>query len=393
MQQKSRPLPRLSLRPAPLPTALWILFILGFTAFLVWFNASLSYPIPPDAQLGNRYERAVVLSIQSDTLAPDPDFADLQIGKQSVEVEVLTGEHAGTHTLLNNYVTRGSNMPLQAGSEVVVSSYDGFITGLVVNYSREIPALILVLLFLAIVVIIGRSKGLKAIFSLAFTLICVIFLFIPLLLRGVSPILAASLVVVLSCGVTFLSLNGWSAKTLIAGAGCIVCTLSAGLTAWIFGAVAHISTFNTPEVENLIFIAQNTSLSLHDILFAGIIIATSGALMDTTMSIASALFELKELNPAMAAQQIIKSGMNIGRDVMGTMTNTLILAFTGSSINSLLIIFMYNMSFTQMINLDLLMVEITQGLAGTIAIALSIPITALLAARILNISEAKNVYA
>jgi uncharacterized membrane protein len=362
----------------------WALFILGFTAFLIWFNTSLSYPLPADAQMGNRYERAVVLSIQQDTLAPDPDFDSLQIGKQTVEVEVLTGEAAGTRALLNNFVTRGENRPLQVGSDVVVSSYDGFVTGLVVNYSREIPALILVLLFLAVVTIIGRSKGLKAIFSLAFTLICVVFLFIPLLLRGMNPIAAASIVVILSCAVTLLSLNGWGAKTLIAGAGCILCTLSAGLIAWVFGLVTHLSTFNTPEAESLIFIAQNTSLSLHDILFAGIIIATSGALMDTTISIASALFELKELNPTMSPRQIAKSGMNIGRDIMGTMTNTLILAFTGSSINSLLIIFMYNMPFTQMINLDMLIIEIAQGVSGTIAIALAIPITALLASRILS---------
>lgn len=371
-------------RPVTLSTLIWIILFLGFTAFLVWFNTSLRYPIPPDAQLGNRYEQAVVLAIQTDTLAPDPDFAELQIGKQTVEVELLTGEQTGKHTLINNFVTRGTNMPLQVGSEVVVSSYDGFVTGMMVNYSRGFPALILLLLFLVVVIIIGKSKGLKAIFSLAFTLVCVIFLFIPLLLRGVSPIIAALIVVILSCVVTFMSLNGWGAKTVIASVGCIVCTLGAGLIAWIFGLITHISTYSTPEVGELIFIAQNTSLSLHDILFAGIIIATSGALMDTTMSIASALAELKELNPNMTARQIVKSGMNIGRDVMGTMTNTLILAFTGSSINSLLMIFMYNMSFTQMINLDLLMVEITRGLTGTIAIALSIPITALLAARFLS---------
>jgi uncharacterized membrane protein len=179
--------------------------------------------------MGNRYERAAVLSIQQDTLASDPDFDSLQIGKQTVEVEVLTGKAAGTRALLNNFVTRGENRPLQVGSDVVVSSYDGFVTGLVVNYSREIPALILVLLFLAVVTIIGRSKGLEAIFSLAFTLICVVFLFIPLLLRGMNPIAAASVVVILSCAVTLLSLNGWGAKTLIAGAGRILCTLSADL--------------------------------------------------------------------------------------------------------------------------------------------------------------------
>ena len=137
----------------------------------------------------------------------------------------------------------------------------------------------------------------------------------------------------------------------------------------------------TPEAENLIFIAQNTALKLSNILFAGIIIASSGAVMDTTISIASSLSEMKSLNPAISATQLWKSGMNIGRDVMGTMTNTLILAFIGSGINSILIVFMYQMPYLRMINLDLLVVEILRGLSGSIAVVLSIPVTALLAAR------------
>jgi uncharacterized membrane protein len=362
---------------------LWSLFSIGFISFLLWFNHSLSYPVPADAQLGNRYEQAQVLAVRNSTLAPDPDFAELMIGTQTVEVEVQTGESAGTRTLLSNFVTRTDNRPLKVGDEIVVSSYDGFITGMTVNYSREKPALVLALAFLAVVALIGRSKGLKAIFALAFTLVCVVFLFIPLLLKGTNPIVAALIVVTLSCAVTLLALNGLSAKTLIAGVGCLLCTLSAGAVAYVFGWAAHLSTYATPEAENLIFIAQNTALRLHDIVFAAVIIATSGALMDMTMSISSALFELKELNPGLSARLIRRSGMNIGRDVMGTMTNTLILAFTGSSINSLLVIFMYNMSFRQVINMDLLMLEIMQGLSGAIAIALSIPITAVLAARVL----------
>jgi uncharacterized membrane protein len=102
------------------------------------------------------------------------------------------------------------------------------------------------------------------------------------------------------------------------------------------------------------------------------------------MSMASSLSELKELNPALPREQVLRSGMNIGRDIMGTMTNTLILAFTGSSINSLLVIFMYNMPYSRIINMDLLMVEIMKGLSGSIAIVLSIPVTAALAARILR---------
>jgi uncharacterized membrane protein len=299
-------------------------------------------------------------------------------------MELLTGPDKGTRVLLNNFVTRTDNKPASVGTKMIVNSYDGFQTGMISSYSREIPSYILGLIFFAAVALIGRRKGLKALFALAFTLVCVLFLFVPMLLRGVNPVVASSVVVVLSTAVTLLALNGLSPKTIIAGASCILCTFIAGGIALAFGAVTNFSTYNTPETENLIFIAQNTALGIHDVIFAGIIIATSGAMMDTTMSLASALQEMKELNPETPAEQIMKSGMNIGRDVMGTMTNTLILAFTGSGVNSLLVIFMYNMPYKRIINMDLLIAEIMKGMSGSTAIALSIPITALLASRMLK---------
>ncbi|MDR2156373.1 MAG: YibE/F family protein [Clostridiales Family XIII bacterium] len=369
---------------------MWVLFTIGFLAFLIWFNATLSYPLPGDAQVDNRYERAVVVKIVSDTLTEDPDFPDIRIGTQELEMEILTGPDKGKRVLLNNFVTRTDNKPAKVGTKMIAQSYDGFDTGMISSYSREVPVYVLGLIFFASVAIIGKRKGLKAIFALAFTLLCVLFLFVPLLLRGVNPVVAAGIVVILSAAVTLLALNGLSPKTMIAGISCILCTFAAGGIAFAFGAFTNLSTYNTPETEHLIFIAQNTALSIHDILFAGILIATSGAMMDTTMSLASALVELKALNPEMTVGQILRSGMNIGRDIMGTMTNTLILAFTGSGINSLLVIFLYNMPYKRIINMDLLMLEIMKGLSGSIAIVLSIPITAILAARILRSPSAAD---
>jgi uncharacterized membrane protein len=366
------------------PGLIWALFVIGFSAFLVWFNTTLSYPLPGDAQVGNEYEKAVVVKVVSDTLMPDPDFPQIRIGTQELEMEVLSGPDKGKRILMNNFVTRTDNKPAREGTKMIINSYDGFSTGMISSYSREIPAYILGLIFFVTVALIGRTKGLKALFALAFTLVCVLFLFVPMLLKGKNPIVASVVVVILSTAVTLLALNGLSPKTIIAGVSCILCTAVAGGIAFAFGAYTNFSTYNTPETENLIFVAQNTALSIHDIIFAGIVIATSGAMMDTTMSIASSLHEMKELNPGMSAEQIMKSGMNIGRDIMGTMTNTLILAFTGSGINSLLVIFMYNMPYKRIINMDMLIAEIMKGMSGSTAIALSIPITALLASRMLS---------
>jgi uncharacterized membrane protein len=367
---------------------LWTAFIAAFAVFLVFFNKTLSYPKPGDIQTGNRYEKARILRIISDTRLPDPEFTELEIGVQTMEAEILTGENRGRRIIVRNYISRLTNWPAREGMNMILSSYDGFISGAVVNYSRGPLLYGFFLLFFAAAAFFGRKKGLKAFLALAFTLVCVVFLFIPLLIRGAHPIPAAVFVVILSTLVTMLALNGWSAKTVIASTSCILCTLAAGVIAKLFGLAAHVSTYNTPEAENLIFIAQKTSLRLQDIIFAGIIIASSGAMMDTSMSITSALFEIKQLNPALSMNRLIKSGMNVGQDIIGTMTNTLILAFTGSSINNLLVIFMYRMPYFRTVNLDLLVIETLRGLSGSIAVVLSVPLTVLLGAKFL--SSGKN---
>ena len=360
---------------------IWGAFIASFLIFLVIFNRSLDYPSPADIQMGNKYERAVVTRVVSDTLAPDPEFQEIRIGVQELEFRILTGEDKGKLFLANNFVGRLDNKPAEVGTKMIVSSYDGFVSGMVVDYSREGVLYALGLAFFAALVFFGGMKGLKAFLSLSFTLMCVIFLFVPMLLRGAAPIAAAVAVVMLSTAVTMLALNGFSRKALIAAGGCVACTLLAGGVALAAGWFAHVSTYTTAEAENLIFIAQNTKLHLRDILFSGIIIASSGAVMDTSISIASSMHELRELDPSMPDGAFLRSGLNIGRDIMGTMANTLILAFTGGSINTILVIFMYQMPYLRIINISSLVVEILQGISGSIGLALSVPVTAALAVR------------
>jgi uncharacterized membrane protein len=358
----------------------WAAFLAGFAAVLFALNATLSYPKPADIQEGNDYQQAKVVQVISDSLAPDPQFPELLIGMQTLELELLSGPQAGQHVVMKNYVTRLANQPADVGTAMIISSYDEFQSGMIAGYDRLPVLALMTMLFLVMVLVISRAKGARSLFGLAFTLLCVLFMFIPLLLHGMNPVLAAVIVVVLSSFVSLAALNGASPKTFVAGMACTVCTLAAGGLALLFGMLLHASSYTTPEAEDLIFIAQSTALSLPDILFAGILIATSGALLDTTMSIASAQSEMQELDEHISPAQLWKSGMNIGKDIMGTMTHTLIMAFAGASINSLLVIFMYQMPLARTLNLDLLVVEMLKGLTGSMALALAIPVTAALGA-------------
>ena len=354
----------------------WTISMLGLLVFLIIFNKTLSYNKPEDRPVGIEYAKAEVISIVSEELEPDPDFPYINIGKQQLELKILTGDRKGEIVSANNFIGRVDNKPAKVGTKFIISSFDDFITTVIVNYSRETAIYVLVLLIMFIVIFIGKIKGIKSLFALAVTMVCVIFLFIPLIIRGVNPIVASIIFVILSTAVTMLSLNGVSKKTMVACFSCVLCTAIAGILSYLFGVITNISSFNTAEAQDLLFVAQNTSLRVKELLFAGIIISSLGAIMDTTMSITSSVFEMYEVNNNLTSSQLFNSGMNIGKDVMGTMTNTLILAFTGSSINIVVIYFMYNLPYMQLINIDSIVIEIIQGISGGIALVLSIPISA-----------------
>ena len=155
---------------------------------------------------------------------------------------------------------------------------------------------------------------------------------------------------------------------------------SAGIIGVISGNIGHVSGLNLADAEGVLFLAKELPLKITELLSAGIIIAALGAVMDTAMSIASAVFEVKQANAGLDMRQLYKSGMNIGRDTMGTMSNTLILAFAGSSFSVLIIIVLYQLPYMCLINLNLFIVEIIQGISGCIGLFLAVPVTALFAA-------------
>ncbi|MDU2196880.1 MAG: YibE/F family protein [Peptostreptococcaceae bacterium] len=367
---------------------IWTIFMISFSILLYFLNSSLEFNKPEDAPIGVVYEKAVVTKITSNTLAPDPDYPYINIGKQYLEVKITSGENKGKIVSVINFVGRTDNKPVKVGTRLVVSSYDDFISTIIVNYNREISIYILLFIFIFVVLFLGKSKGAKSLFSLVFTMICIFFIFIPLIIKGMNPIVSSIIIVILSTMVTMISLNGATKKTFVASLSCILCTIVAGLIAYIFGKFNNISTFNTVELQDLLFVSTKTSLKVKDLLFAGILISSLGAIMDTTMSITSSIFEMKDVNNNLSKSQLFISGMNIGKDIMGTMTNTLILAFTGSSINILIIYFMYNMPYIQLINIDLIVLEIVQGLSGGIAVILSIPITAFAASELIGDKKA-----
>lgn len=353
---------------------LHILFIVGYVALLVGYNSTLKFEKPADYPQGLEYAKAEVVSIVEQDMGEDPDYNYIRIGKQKLELRIISGEYKGKIIETTNFVTRTTQLEGKAGTRYIVGSYDGFITSSIMSYERSGLIILLVTVFIAMVILFGKSKGVASVAALIVTLLNVVFLFMPMLINGVPAILAAIIVVLLSTFYTMVVLNGFCLKSYIATFCCTACTAFAGLLAWLVSLIWGVSTLNTPEIEDLLFVTENTGFRIDNLLTAGILIASMGAVMDTCMSIVSSLFELKAQNLSMTTKQLLQSGMNIGKDIMGTMTNTLILAFVGSSINLVLIYYMYCMPAISLLNTDFIIVEIVKGIISSMAVVISIPV-------------------
>jgi uncharacterized membrane protein len=367
--------------------ALFVLPVLSFLAFLHLLNSGGRFS--DNRQSGSsdvRYERAKIIRVISEFLEKEEKAKGGYRGIQHLQVQILTGEHRGETHRIRNYLSNLYQVHAKAGMDIIVcvdTAGPGNYLVSVYNYHRAPVLYGLILFFLGVLGWVGGKKGLQSIAGLGFTLICIAFLFIPMLYRGYSPIFASVLVVFLAAVVTLFAINGWSAKTVSAILGTTGGVIIAGIVSGMFGRWAHLSGFNAEEAESLIVIASHTGMKVGELLFAGILIASLGAVMDVAMSIASSIYEVYETNPALTPNELFTSGLHVGRDMLGTMANTLILAFTGSSINSLILIYAYNVKYGQLINMDRIGIEIIQGMAGSIAIIFTVPIISWIASQLI----------
>lgn len=345
----------------------------------------VSKSIFPDGFIEDRYGKGaefyngVITEIIEEDLNKDPILDGVEIGYQKVIAKVTEGQYKDNTYEIKNNISRLYNYKVEEGTKVVLILYkqnNGNMIWDVYGYDRSSMIYVLAGIFIIVVIIIGGVKGIKSLVSLMFTLVTVIFLMLPLMFRGVEPMLAAVVSATLSIIVTLSLVSGINKKTVTAIIGTISGVVISGIIAYIFGELTHSSGMTMNDTESLIYIAEGTNLKVKGIMFAGILIASLGAVMDVAMSISSSLFEIYEVNKNIKQIDLFKSSMNIGKDIIGTMTNTLILAFAGGSSTTLILIFAANMPYNKFINLEVLAIEIIQGLAGSIGIVLSVPITA-----------------
>jgi uncharacterized membrane protein len=328
------------------------------------------------------YERARVLAIEHEELERDEERGGLVTGVQDVLVRVDGGSHAGAEMRIQNVLNYTTHFLLRKGDAIVVhldqADAEHYIASV---YSVDrVPVLCLMAaLFAAALCGIGGKRGLRSLFGMAFTIACMALVFIPLLYRGCSPILAASLMAVAVIAVSLLLLAGFSAKSAAAIAGSLAGLGIAAALALAFESLAQVSGYTTAEADSLLAISGRTGMKVGELLFAAFLISTLGAEMDISISVASAVSEVRDGNPSLGRGVLFRAGMNVGRDMMGTMANTLILAFAGTSLNSMILIYSLEHSANQILDSNAVAIEIGQSLCAGLAVFLTVPAVAALA--------------
>lgn len=355
--------------------------------FAVALNQAAEDEVPTSASQ-MVYEKAEVTAILSDDAEADYENAEgRRVGTQELEIRILTGTHKDEIMSLTNYMSALFNVDLEKGDNIIVrimTDENGAYYASVFNYDRGMVIGGFVLIFFVLLAVLGGKKGIGALLGLLFTLACVWFILIPALIMGL-PIIAVTVgIIIITSVCALILLNGISEKTWCAILGCVIGVITAGAIAALVGHITPINGFNMSEAENLILYGAEKGLKISGLLVCGVLISALGAVMDVALGIASSVNELSLQNPKAKAKELFHSGMNIGKDAMGTMANTLILAFAGSSLNMLILVQTYDIPFRQLINTDYICIEIIQSISGAMGILLTVPIVAFISARLMT---------
>ena len=354
-----------------------------FAAARLWLGGGTEKEAPSGDYA--EYEKGVVLEVLSDSSVRDEASDGAWRGEQLLTVEVQTGQYVGKTLLVSNYIGPLYGVPLQSGDSaaLIVNTYsNGELRATVYEYNR-IPALLgLLAAFVLITALVGGRTGLKSLIGLGLTVAVLFWVLIPLLLRGAPTLPTVFACCVYITAVAFTILGGLHRKTVCAMLGTVAGVALALLFGLAAQSLARIDGLRITDAEALLQLRQSgTPIGLRYLLVGGIAISALGAVMDVAMSISSALEELHAANPAYGMKELFRSGMNIGRDMVGTMTNTLILAFLGSGFTMIIYLYSLGLSRYQLLPSAYVAIELISGLASSIGMILAIPLTALIGAK------------
>ena len=301
---------------------------------------------------GQTFETGKVVRILEDNIQED----GMRVGQQTVVVKMTSGVKKGQELTTTSSAGYLFGAACKVGMRVVVlqSVAGNSVITSVYSMDRKEVMIGFVVLYLLALCLVGGLQGVKGALGLIFTFGAILFIYLPVVYMGYSPFWTAVFICAITTAVTMYLIGGASEKTVCA----------------VLGTISGV----------LLTLYETNDIQVGGLLFSGLLISTLGAVMDVAMSISSAMKEIYDQNHQITRMQLVKAGMRVGRDMMGTDSNTLILAFAGSSISMLIMDYAYHLPYLQIINSNNIGIALMQGLSGSFGIVLSVPATVAFAA-------------
>lgn len=355
---------------------------------LVNFSAGLYHYVSAEDRHAEQVpapEYQIVKVLEASPLKPlVNEIGDLNAKEQQVKVQVLSdGPERNTILFINNIVPDNLAFGIVAkkNKEYIISFTKETNDIAIVDYYRKPYVFVLFIAFVLLIVGFSGFKGFKALLSLAVTALSIIYILIPAIKQGYDPICVGILISVIATAVTVISIAGFSKKAFAATIGSVGAVTTAGLISFFIIKEAPLSGLSSSEAQMLLannmYAGSTNLMNFQGILAAGVIIASLGAAMDVAVSIASATQELYLTDINQSREKLFKHAMNVGKDIMGTMTDTLILAYTGASLPLFLLLESYEPK-SLLLNMEVIVTELSSALAGSIGIIFAIPLTAII---------------
>lgn len=313
----------------------------------------------------------------------EPATNDAHI-KQIVEIKILKPNFKNQIIFVENILTGNPyyDIKLKKGSKVILHAEqnENELNFAIADIHRSNILIILSLIFAGLLIYVGKKKGLYSLVSIIITTFLIIYVLTPMILSDINPIFATILISLISTATTMYLVGGFNQKSTSATIGCILSIMVAGILSYLTVKFASLTGFNN---EHSIFLySAHPELNFIGITISTMILATLGAVMDISMSIASTINEIYTIDNSKTIKQLFKSGMNVGRDIIGTMANTLILVYLGGSLPLLLL--STNIDLQKFLNLNQVVTEISAALIGSCAIVICVPITAIVASELVT---------
>ena len=305
----------------------------------------------------------------------------VQSGEQSCTLEILNGKFKGKQIKGVNFLSGSleKDKIYKAGEKALVTiSYQGDEIGSVVmsDHYRLDKEDILMLIFAVLLIVVAGKNGFLAIFSFLITVLTVWKILVPAYLKGYSPVWIGIFITLFLTVMIIFFVYGFDKRTLAASSGAMLGILTTCVLGMLFTDMFRIHGAVMPDSESLLYSGYQ-NLNLTSIFMSSIFIGASGAMMDLAVDITSAVHEVIEKKPDITWKEAAKSGMNVGRAAMGTMTTTLLLAYSGGYITLLMVFMAQGTPMDHILNYKYVAAEILDTVVGSFGLVTVAPFTAL----------------